>query len=249
MKQIHYLLVAVLVMIFAVTVLASVPMSLVASAASRAIPGLSYAESEGTIWKGKLSAVTLRGITLGTVTIDVSPMSVLRGGLGGKLSLKGGDLTGSGGFFMSRKSLDIHDAALQARLAPFIARNLVSGPLTGHASMTVRRLAVSRSGCVAADATIETDMLARHAQSFGASGFPLMGTVRCDNKDVVTELAGAGDDGDAQIIVRIKPDQSYLAEVSAKTTAREVSEALALVGFAPKGDRLHMQTTGRLRGS
>lgn len=233
-------------LVFLSVLIVKAPASILSRVAEKNIPGLSYSQAKGSVWEGHFEGVSINAVDLGRASYRIAPLSILTGRPHIKLSLSGGDLVGDVDIKIAHNRLDMGPSALTVRLAGVSTIKPFGQPVSGRAVIHVDQLIVSKTGCDAAQLTIVTDFLDQPARQWGSQGFELSGPGRCDNEDLVVDLAGAGAEGNANLALRLRPDLSFSVAASAKPEKESVAEALAFLGFEENGNSLVYRATGNL---
>lgn len=210
--------------------------------------GLSYASAKGTVWNGVIEGAVFDRTAFGTISFRAPPLGFLSGRLVVVASATGGAIEGGGRFSVGLGG-DVHATGVDANveLGRFRRYGFMGAPLEGNARISVERLVISASGCRTAVGTVWTNALKGPAKRLGGSAFDLSGAARCDDKDLVVDLAGEGEEGGANLELRLKPGFVYALAASAAPRRTEVEQALVIFGFE-RGERaLTYESTGQLR--
>lgn len=226
----------------------SAPASLLPALAGFDKTGVRYEQARGSLWSGTLTNVETRGVRLGEAAYQLAPLSLLTGAADLRFRLQGGDLAGSGRArfgFLGEATLS--EAKLIFDLGAARRYGLMGEPLTGMLRAEVVEIALTRDGCVSAQARFMTDVLAGPASKLGARGFDLAGAGSCEGGDFIADLWGDGDDGAVSLRIRVRPDMTYAFEASAAPAREEVEMALRALGFEEKDGELTIGAEGTIR--
>ncbi len=187
----------VLSLAFIVTTLsvliANAPLAAVLSFTDLTDRGVSYGGAYGTVWDGRVTAVSTPRQVIGDVRAKISPMDLLRGQLHADLRMDGPALSarailaGSANGRIVAEQVTMlanleHLQALHPRMRTPGAR------FEGQFDKLVWDQA---EGCVEARGTLHTDALTQLPTRGSWTGPALNGTVTCDGSSIVFELAGA----------------------------------------------------------
>ncbi len=235
--------------VFVATALAAAPATFIPLFADFERSNISYSGVSGTIWNGSFRKLAVSGAPVGDVHFRLSPLSLLTLSPHLDLRSEGGALRGAGAVLFGFGRASVSNADIDIDLGPFAKRGILGEPVTGAARMKIDRIAVSKSGCKAAQAELWTDVLNGPAKKFRGPDMPMEGDIRCDGPDMVIALAGENGNGSAEIEIRIRPDMTYELAATARPAQEDVASALLFFGFEENGDELIYGSAGVLRGA
>lgn len=243
------LLIAIGAAAFVCTLAALAPASIIPAFANMEARGVAYSNIEGTIWKGRIDNLTARGVLIGDVDFELSPLSLFTLSPHIKASVRGGAVRGNASLTASiTRRLQISDTVLDIDLGPFAQKGILGSPVVGRAEVTVADIVVTPAGCARSDASLWTDVLNAPARRFRGTDFPMMGDVRCDGADLVASMSGKSADGTAEMELRVRPDFSYELAARARVADDNLASALRVFGFEDQGGALIYGSAGVLRG-
>lgn len=243
------LLIALGAAVFVATLVAQAPASIIPALINLEGRGVGFTSVDGTIWRGRIENLTYKNAPIGDVDYRFSPLSILFLSPRLEVSSTGGAVRGKAAVRVGLgRRLEIDNTALDIDVAPFADRGIMGRPVQGVAQITVARIAISASGCRAADARLWTDVLDEPVQRFRGADFPMTGNVRCDGDDLIASMAGQNVDGLAQMTLRVRPNFSYELTARAEVAEEELASALRFFGFEEDGDALVYGSVGMLRG-
>ena len=242
-------LIAIGVAAFVCTLVALAPASVIPALANMESRGVAFSNVEGTIWKGRIDNLTARGVLIGDVDFELSPLSLLALSPRIGASIRGGAVRGNASVTASvTRRLQISDTVLDIDLGPFAQRGILGSPVVGRAEVTVAEIVVTPAGCARSEASLWTDVLNAPARRFRGTDFPMMGDVRCDGADLIAFMSGESADGSAELELRVRPDFSYELAARARVADENLASALKVFGFEDQGGALIYGSAGVLRG-
>ncbi len=240
------LLLIVFTAVFTVALIASLPASMIGLALGGT--GVSYQKIEGTIWRGVVRNAGAQGIYIGDIDYRINPLRLLTGAAGAKLQFNGGAVDGDLNVTAGLGGLSVANSELTAQLSVIKRYRLMGAPFSGRAVVSMDRLRLTKNGCRRGEGALWTDALNAPAKQFDRSGVELQGPVRCEDNDLVLALAGVSDDGNLDILIRIKPDLRYDMTVTVAGAAPETRDTLKAFGFEEANGALVLGSIGVLQG-
>lgn len=197
--------------------------------------GAGWAQSEGTLLKGRVSGLHVQGQMVGDVSLKLRPMSLLSlsptydvqwGGAGGR---------GTGVIALKGETLVASEIVLQQKLTSVEGLAAPVRAIGGDVRLDDGAMTVSRAGCEAASGTISTDALSKAAAQYGRQFGTLSGPLACADGKVLVDLMGRSEAGDR---VNVAAQTSLLGqsnfEVEVETQDGEVRFLLAQIGFVER---------------
>lgn len=245
----NILLAAIGAAAFFIALIAAAPASIAPAVLGPDGQNLSYANIEGTIWRGKISSASASGVAIGDISYRLAPLSLAALSPGLRVTTNGGAVRGEGRVAAGPgRKLTISDAEFDIDLGPFARRGILGEPVDGIARISVRRILLTRAGCREADAAIWTNVLNGPAKRFQGSSFPMAGDIQCAGNNLVIALAGESGDGAAELEIRLAPDLTYEWAVTVRPMEDSVASALKVFGFEDADGSLVYGSAGVLRG-
>jgi len=241
-------LLLVALIIFIVTLVASVPAGVAAWFAQKNSPLLTISNASGTLWNAKFEGVSYNRIALGDVTAKIQPIALVAGRLTADVTSSGGALAANGRIELTSSRLSVRRMKAEFNLGAIRRYTFFGARYQGVARLDAKFLSLSRSGCKSDGAIVTTNALDSLAKKWSGAGFPLKGPVLCENGLMNLRLAGDSREGAATINVSVKPDLSFTMIASAEPKRREVSKTLELFGFRPRAGKLSYEAAGVLKG-
>ena len=238
------------VVIFAATVIASIPASAVSIAANKSGGALSYAQATGTIWNGDLQSASAAGVPLGDVKFRLSPLSLLRFSPEATVSMKGA-ISGNGTVAVGPGARAfLRNVNAEIDLAAAAPRGLLGEPARGRAKLDIERLEFSRAkGCVQAAGDLWTDALDAPAKRYDLPSLPMSGGLACEDGKLVVALAGENARTAASVRFVVDRDLAYEATATARSPEESVASALRYYGFEDDNGAMTYGTVGVLTGA
>jgi type II secretion system (T2SS) protein N len=234
---------------FSVTCIAAAPASLLPVIAGAAGANISYQNIEGTIWRGKFFGVSTRGAPLGDIEYTLSALSLLSFSPKVQVKSANGAVRGEGQItFGAGGRIVLSDAVFDVDLGPFARQGVLGMPVQGEARLQVEEIRVSQRGCEKAAGEVWTNILEAPAKQYSTGGFPMSGVVSCDNADLLLDLSGSGENGEAELALRISPDLTYELVATARPSEADIASVLRLFGFEDNDGALIYGSAGVLRG-
>lgn len=219
-----------------VALIVFLPMRLVLGFAAPA--GFSARAVSGTVWRGRLSEARVGSIALGDLRAGLSPFDLLIG----RVRLR---VRGDSGADPLRATITVarHGLQLDGVNAALPGATLFA-PLPVSSLMLDDVAVRFRDGlCEAASGRVRTGL----AGDLGgvALGGSLEGAVRCEATALLVPLASAA--GDQSIVLRIRGDGRYRADLSTTPADPTMAARLAAIGFRRNGAAMRLTVEGRLR--
>lgn len=226
---------------------AAAPASLLPAFAGLSRAGVRYEAARGSLWNGSLVGVDALGLRLGAVDFELAPLALFAGRAVVAFRISGGAVEGEGRLrlnFLGGGAL----TATRLTFDPAAARRhaVVDELLDGGVRAEVDRLAFSSAGCADGAVRIATDIASAPARRSGGRGFGLSGAGRCDNGDLVVDLAGEGEDGAASLAIRLSPARTYSIAAIVSPAREEIADALAALGFERRNGELAFDADGTI---
>jgi len=242
-----FLLVVVVLVVFVVGAVTQLPLSLVTD---RLGGPVDFGAVEGTIWDGKIEDIKVNGQTIGTATMKIDMLSLVRGKAKADASFEGRGLKGEGTVGFDGDLIEIRDATGSADLGRFGLVDAFGQKLRGTVEANIQHLAFSRSeGCQIAELNATTDAITRSLGAYAERGFPLSGQGRCEGEDLVVPLSGRGPDATIDAEMRVSKDGSYVSRMAVEPTADEMGAFLEGMGFRREGDVYVTERRGSLEAN
>ena len=173
----------------------------------------------GTIWNGQITGVPL----LGQVSVSTRPSGV-------RLDTPRAPATRQ--FSAVVRPGLLRDARLLMPVADLPVQDARLAGLRGTLGLDMAEARWDGNGCLEAQGTARTDVLAANGAQFGWSGPPLSGPVDCVEGRLRVRLSGEGDGAAVQASVVTGVDGVYRSEVTVRSDDSAAGNALALFGFA-----------------
>lgn len=229
---------------------ASAPLSLIVNLAPLQENGVSLSAVQGTVWRGAIHGLSIRGVSLGDVDLNLSPLSMLT--LRPKVSLNAasGQITGRATITAGLGArVRFDDVKLMASAQSLTQQRIMGTPPTGGVDLYLETLSLVRGACAAARGIVSSDILDAAAKRYSGAAFPVSGAITCDGGDIVVALRGDGAPGQATIDLRISPDRVYQVNAVAQPSSAEIVSALLFFGFEQQDDVLVYGSTGVFEGT
>jgi general secretion pathway protein N len=212
-----------------VALLLLLPLRLALTAAGLDGAGLAARTVSGSLWSGRMTSASWRGVPLGDGRAGLSPLGLVTGNV--RLNWRGDTISGvvvhkRGGGGVDGVTGDI-------------------GPLK------IGGMALQRVGFEAVDIGFDGEQCSRAGgqltvQPGGALAMAgtMTGTPRCDGDAVVVPLVSA--DGAAQIELRARANAGYAAKITIEPLAESARAGLLAAGFQPTPQGVMMTVEGVL---
>ena len=246
----HRLQILAGVFVFVVTLIVTAPASLIAPILKNTGADIRYQSIEGTLWRGKIVAMSAEQVALGDVDFQLAPASLFILSPRAAVRLSGGAVNGRAIASASvRGLLEVRDAEFHVDLVRVARRGILGEPVRGVADVKINELAISRAGCRKADATIWTDVFDAPARRYDQSdSFPVNGVVTCDGEKLAIALEGTGGPGAVSVTIKVAPNQTYEMMATARPARDDVAAALRYFGFEDADGALTYGAAGVLNG-
>lgn len=205
--------------------------------------GLAAAQVRGTIWAGRLTQASYRGLQLGDADVGLQLLPLLLGrtrltvetGAGGPapgraVLIRGGGLRG-----VENATLIVPVQLLQTPL-----------PLQGELRLSDATVLFRNGACHEAQGRVATDLLQRSAAFLQWQGPELSGELACRGSAIVAPLSGARDGTEISVTFRLDPNRAYRVDTRVLTSDLTLGAALALAGFDRRADGFVRVDQGRL---
>ena len=171
--------------------IATIPLSFALKLIDAPPSDVSWQTATGTIWKGRLSDVSvLEQYQLGDINLIAKPLALFAGTAGYSLTWKDSLGEGTGGVFLGRNKLRISDLDLQVNFAglggllPEIRRT------NGVVKITNANISFKDNICVRADGNVSTDALTKLALQFNLTAENLEGNISCRDEALYVKVEG-----------------------------------------------------------
>jgi general secretion pathway protein N len=194
--------------------------------------GAGWAQSEGTLLKGRISGLHMQGQVVGDVVLKLRPLSLLRLSPTYDVQWGGAAGRGTGVIALKGETLVATQVTLQQDLSGIEGLAPPVRAIGGSVRLDQGAMTISRAGCASASGTISSDALSNAAAQYGRQFGELSGPLSCRDGDVVVALNGQSDAGD---MVALNASASFLGQsnfdVKVTTQNGEVRYLLTQVGF------------------
>jgi hypothetical protein len=196
-----------------------------------AAPNLTFS---GTVWNGHISGIPF----FDSANFDLAPLA-------GQADITAGNrrnyLSGRIGRSMAE------DLSLRADLASFPSNDGRLQGLRGELVIRISEIKFTEAGCESATGSARTDVLQRNGGSIQWTGPGLEGPIRCEAGAVIADLSGEDAQQSITALIRLSPDGTYRADVTARTDRVEADAVLPLFGFSRSGRDFKLTEQGRWR--
>ena len=221
--------------IFAIALIALLPLRLAAGWVGIGDAGLSAREVRGSVWGGRLSEARIASVPLGDLRAGLDPLPLLAGRARVDLERPGDDGDVSrGAIGISRHETGIDDVTARLPLGSVFAPLPVAAIDLNDVSVRFRDgLCVFAEG--SARATIEGEMAG------SVPGGALIGNARCDAGALLLPLVSPS--GMARVAVRLSGGGRYRVELLVRGD-EGVRERLLAAGFAPRAGDYGLSVEG-----
>ncbi len=238
-------------LVFIATLIAWAPASLISLAAPDGPHALAYSDARGTIWRGALGGASVAGVSLGDVSFQLSPLSLLGLSPEVRLSAKGGAITGDGRISIaSGMRVKLSDVTADISLGAVAPRGVFGAPANGRATIAITSLVFSkRAGCREASGDLWTDVLDAPAKRFNLPALPIAGDMHCDGDALVIALKGENDRTGADVTLRLNKSLTYEISAMARPSEESIASALRVFGFEDDNGALIYGSAGVLTGA
>lgn len=216
------------------------PMATAADMAKQRLPDLRFSSASGSVWDGKLGALSYGEQTIGDVAVKTDLFSLFSGKAAGKLGMTREGLSGEAdiAYGLGDGGLDLKNLKLSGDTSMVPGMPPTIAAAGGKFTLNVAHVKFANSLCEDATGEVWTDALSK-VNYKGWVGPELRGPVTCAGGKMQVQASGTAQTGEAvQASLNIGQhlDMEMTATVSnAGTTA---IEALTSVGFVLEGDKL-----------
>ena len=225
---------------FGVLLIAFAPLQFALQRGGAGRQGLAAAEAQGTVWSGRLSRASFRGVQLGDVHVGLRPLPLLLG----RSRLVVETLSAPGRAVLVREGdrSGVTDATLTVPIQ--LTRGPV--PLRGELRLQDVSLLFRDGTCERAEGRVVTDLLSRNADFLQWQGPELSAEIACRGRAAFVPLRGAGNGTEVSALVSIEADGRYRLETRVVTQDVGLATALVLAGFQRRPEGLTRFDGGRL---
>jgi hypothetical protein len=187
--------------------------------------GLAAAETEGTVWSGRLNEASFRGVRLGDLHVGLKFAPFLLGR--SHLVLETLDRPGRAVVRKEGRRLALADATLT------VPMNLGNGviPLQGELRLQDITVVFRDGSCETAQGRVVSDLLTRNAQLLQWQGPELSAEIACRGRGVVVPLRGSSAGTEVNATLSFEADGAYRLETRVTTADPALASALPLAGF------------------
>lgn len=245
------LMIGVFATVFVVSIAAMLPASVVALFVNFDGQNMSYSGTKGTIWAGTLEGVYISGASLGDVSYELSPVSVLGFLPKFDITARNGAVVGEGkiAFSISQK-ITVTDLIADFDLGVLAPQGMLGAPTQGIARIEAKKVSLApKRGCIAADGTIWTNVLNAPARRYNMPALPMSGDVKCDGDILVVALMGENPRAGANIELRVDRSLSYELSATASSSENDIKTALRILGFEDADGKMVYGSAGIFRSA
>jgi general secretion pathway protein N len=223
-------LVAVFAALLALALVAMLPLGVALRAAGIDGTAITAVAARGSVWSGRLDAVSLGGVPVGDIDVGVQPLRLLTGVVAFRFAGTAADAP-RGSVELSPSRRAIRGAHAKLRLGDSGATLSLDGVDAAFA----KRACASAAGAASAEFALPDGSIVR-----------LSGTPHCDGEQLLLPLAGATAFGAARFQLRIggSGDYAYVLSLSADDPA--LAQGLAGAGFVSGDGEWVRRGAGRL---
>lgn len=233
-------LASVFVVLLALMLVATIPLSLALSAMGAATRGLSATRVSGTIWSGELSDASFQRVRLGDVRVRLDPLGLFLGG-GRVQFVLGGRLQGRGVARLAGREVGVSRLRLSAP-ADALADGL---PFRGTVRLENLEARFRSGACHRASGRIVLERL-----SLGAGaplpGLSLSGPAACRGGLLVAPLSGRAAGVEVEADLQVSGAGRYQLLTRVKTTDPTLEAAMGLAGFERNLDGFNRRDHGQV---
>jgi hypothetical protein len=244
MRIVLFVVLVVIVGVVATVVFA--PMAWLAGFAAQRAPGLSYVGASGSIWNGRLQQVVLNGQEIGDIAVRLQPAKLFSGQAAAHLSLIRSDLAGETeiSYGLGSQRVEVRDLNLSGNTSALAILPFQVRALDGQFTMDVSEAMLVNGACEAAAGSVASDVLTRGGPTWGWTGPPLTGVVRCEDGVFTMEAAGHADEGE-QVTAEIALSPGLTGTLKAQVLSAQpaAAEALRRAGFTQTGSAYVLETS------
>lgn len=218
------------------------PMWLLADALADRQPLFGYTLTHGTVWDGGVVDAQFGDWPLGSLSMDLQPLHVLRGRLryavtsdSPAVTIKDMDVTGNG--------VVLRDAIFRGPVS-FTMNG--GGRLTAHTEISTTEVKVARNACLDATGTFVVSGLRFAGVPSAAIALPAVtGSLSCVDGNFQLSGQGAGDIGEMVVNVTTAVGGGFDVSISLRDAAPGIAPFLPLLGFANAGGQWQLASSGR----
>lgn len=230
--------VALFLALFALALVATLPMRILVGALGLDQAGLAVREVQGSVWNGRLLESHFGGAALGDLDARLNLLPLFVGRARVDLSRPGeGTAALAGAVSVTRHTLGLDDMTVRLPTAATFAPIPVVALDLDDVSLRFRE-----GGCERAEGLVRAEIRGDVAGLALPGG--LSGTVRCDGANLLLPLASQS--GMERLALRIGRNGGYTADLMVRPADPAAQRALQSVGFAPAGDGLKLSVAGTL---
>lgn len=227
-----------LVLFAIVAAIALLPLRIALGLTGLGDQGISAAQVRGIIWRGRLEALMLGNVSLGTVQAAVSPVQLLVGRIRLDLWRKAGQPDDfAGAFTAGFNQWGIDDVTggvpIGGAFAPLPVNRLELDDVTVH---------FAGETCSAAEGKVRARVSGQYAGLNLSQG--LGGEAKCDGAALLLPLVSQT--GMEQLNLRLWRDGRYTAQLTVKGASGANAGALASVGLSQRGQDYVLNLEGRM---
>lgn len=216
------------------------PMSTAADMAKQRLPDLNFANASGSVWDGKLGALSYGEQTIGDVSVKTDLFSLFTGKAAGKVGMAREGLTGEAdiAYGLGDNGLDLRNLKLAGDAAMVPGMPTTIAAAGGKFTLNVSHVKFANSLCEDASGEVWTDALTK-VNYKGWVGPELRGPVTCAGGKMQVQASGTAQTGE---VVEAALDIGQHLDMQLTATVRNAGttavEALTSVGFMVEGDKL-----------
>jgi general secretion pathway protein N len=230
---------ALFLVALAVLLVAFAPLRLALDRAKVAERGLSAAGVQGTVWSGRLSAASFRGVRLGDLAVRLRLAPLLLGRT--QLVLETLERPGRAVLISGGGGGGLNDATLSVPI------DLSQGPVPLRGELRLQDVTVlfRDGGCETAEGRVVTDLLTRNAEFLQWQGPELSAEIACRGRALLIPFRGRRDGTDVSASMTVDAAGRYRLETRVVTSDLSLAGALALAGFQRRPEGLTRVDQGR----
>ncbi len=238
MKWIAYA--ALFVLITALTLIVTAPLSFVMERARQSAPAISYAATTGTIWNGDVNGLRYGVQSIGNVSIRTQWTALLVGQLKSDFQLTDGGVVALGNLTAGLSgALSLNDVQVRGRTSDLMTLREEVRALDGEFTLNLSELVVKSGNCQRATGRVWTDTLGKLEPTYGWAGPELSGPISCENGKIAIRLSSPDDEADkmrAELLIGLDATGTFRAEIDNPTN--DVAQAATILGFVTIGDQM-----------
>lgn len=216
------------------------PMATAADLAKQRLPELQFSSASGSVWDGKLGALSYGEQTIGDLAVKTDLFSLFSGKAAGKVGMAREGLAGEAdiAYGLGDGGLDLKNLKLAGDMSmvPGIPHTIAGAG--GKFTLNVANVKFANSLCEEASGEVWTDALTK-VNYKGWVGPELRGPVTCAGGKMQVQASGTAQTG-AAVQASLNIGQHLDMEMTATVTNAGTTaiEALTSVGFVLEGDKL-----------